>query len=322
MSEEKLKSEFDTPWKKILDLYFEQFVAYCWPARHAEIDWSKGYKSLDKELSKIARNAPVTNRVIDKLMEVHLKKSGNKAGILIHLEVQGQYVLTFEERMFIYRYRLRDLYNLPIASIAILIDSDPNWRPSGYKEELWGSSMEMKFPIIKLLDYRNRIEELEASSNPFAAVILAQLAVMGKEAPEEKLISKVNLIKWLYSKNWKRDDIITLLTFLDWVFALPEPLELQCKEVVETLEEERHVEYVTSWERMGIEKGMQQGIPLGIQQGIQQGESTVLLSLLKHKFKTVPTAYKDKVEQADPDILLRWSTRVLEVPTLEEVFED
>ena len=193
------KAEFDTPWKKVLDIYFEDFIAYCWPEQHSKIDWEKSYKNLDKELSKISRNAPVTNRIVDKLVEVYLK-NGNEAYVLIHIEVQGQRDVDFEKRMFIYRLRLRDLHDKPIASLAVLIDMDQNWRPGVYREELWGSSMEMKFPIIKLIDYKSRIKELEASANPFASVILAQLATLEKQSPEAKLASKINLIKRLYTQ--------------------------------------------------------------------------------------------------------------------------
>jgi hypothetical protein len=311
------KAEFDAPWKKILDIYFEDFVSYCWPERHSEIDWQKGYKSLDKDLSKIARNAPITNRIIDKLMEVYLK-NGDEAYILVHLEVQGQSDPHFEERMFTYRYRLRDLHKKPIASLAILIDPDPKWRPGAYKEELWGSSIEMRFPIIKLIDYKSRIQELEASNNPFASVILAQLATLDKQSPEAKLTSKMNLIKRLYTRNWKREDIMTLLTFLDWVFALPDKFELECRKLIGILEEEMKVDYVTSFERMGIEKGLQQGL----QQGVQQGESALLLRQLEHKFMVIPENYRHKIEQADQNSLLKWGERILDVNSLEDIFKD
>lgn len=303
------KAEFDTPWKKILDIYFEDFVSYCWPERHAEIDWEKGYKRLDKELSKIAKNAPVTNRIIDKLIEVCLK-NGEEAYVLVHLEVQGQSDTGFEERMFTYRYRLRDLHKKPIASLAILIDSKPEWRPGFYKEELWGSSIEMRFPIIKLIDYQSRIKELEASTNPFASVILAQLATLEKQSPEAKLTSKINLIKWLYTRSWKREDILTLLAFMDWVFALPEELELKCKEAIAIFEEELHVDYITSFERMGIEKGL------------QQGEGTMLLCFLEGKFKNVPDDYLKKINEADAETLVKWGKRVLDVNSLADVFKD
>lgn len=61
----KPKVEFDTAWKDVLDIYFEQFIAYCWPDRYHEIDWSCGYKNLDKELSKIAKGAPIGNLTIN-----------------------------------------------------------------------------------------------------------------------------------------------------------------------------------------------------------------------------------------------------------------
>lgn len=298
------KAELDTPWKTILDIYFKEFILYCWPEKYAEIDWSRGYKTLDKELSKIARNAPIGNRVADKLIEVY-RKDGQETYILIHIEIQGYLESDFEERMYVYRYRLRDLHRKPIASLAILVDTDEKWRPNCYKEELWGSSVEMRFPIIKILDYRNRIHELEEANNPFAQVILAQLAALEKQLPEAKLISKINLIKRLYQRGWQKDDIITLLIFIDWVMALPPTLELEFRDAVRVIEEDLHVNYVTSFERIGIQKG----------------ESILLMRILERKFKNLPEQYRQKVEQASPDSLLKWGEKILESQELEEIFE-
>lgn len=122
---------------------FESFVKLCWPDIYNDIDWKKGYKSLDKELSKISRNAPSGNRIVDKLIEVYLTDK-KLAWVLVHLEVQGDYTADFEERMFICRYRLHDLYRIPAASLAILIDNDIHWRPSLYKKELWGSRLDKR----------------------------------------------------------------------------------------------------------------------------------------------------------------------------------
>jgi hypothetical protein len=317
------KAEFDSPWKMILDTYFENFMAYCWPERHAEIDWNQKYRVLDKELIKIARNAPIGNRVIDKLVEISLK-NGKEAFILLHLEIQGNIDPYFEERMFIYRYRLRDLHRKPIASLAILIDRDENWRPGVFKEELWGSSVEMRFPILKLLDYRERVQELEAAHNPFSQVILAQLAALERQLPEARLASKISLIKRLYQKGWQRNDIVNLLIFIDWVIALPEALEPAYQDAIRILEEELHVNYMTSFERSGIEKGIQegiqQGVQQGIQQGVQQGEGTMLIRLLERKFKTVPENYRQHIETASPEDLLEWAEKVLISQSIEEVF--
>jgi len=47
MEETTLLNDFDGPWKEALDQYFEAFLAFFFPVAHAEIDWSRGYESLD-----------------------------------------------------------------------------------------------------------------------------------------------------------------------------------------------------------------------------------------------------------------------------------
>jgi hypothetical protein len=236
--------------------------------------------------------------------------------------------------MFTYRYRIRDLYGKSVASLAVLIDPDPKWRPQVHRETFWGTSIEMSFPIVKLVDFLDRIPELEASANKFAAVILAQLSVLENPSPNAKMNSKIRLIAWLYRKGWKKEDVLSLITFIDWLFILPEPLETQCRQAIELLEEKLRVEYITSFERHGIEKGiqkgiylgMQQGIDLGIQQGIdlgkQQGEGAILWRQLQHKFKgKLPDFYYTKIQAASAETLLVWAERVLDSDKLEDIFK-
>ena len=315
------KSDFDSPWKEILDVYFKQFMEYCWHKHYIEIDWTKGYKILDKELNKISRDAPIGNREADKLIEVYLK-NGQATFILIHIEIQANYDAHFAERMLLYRYRIRDLYKKPIASLAILIDPKKNWRPKSYKEELWGSKLEIQFPIIKITDYKSKIKELEASTNPFAQVILAQLTALKKQDHEKRLISKIELTRHLYLKGWVKNDIIMLYKFIDWVIALPKLFELKYNQEVQKIEEELQMPYITTAERIGIEKGIQQGVQQGIQQGIQQGESNFLLRLLHYKFKDIPAIYLKKIDQANTEDLLKFGERILENSSLEKIFEN
>src|ERR1700730_15136550 len=118
----KPRMEFDSSWKYILEIFFEEFVAFCLPEIHREIDWKKGYKTRDKELTKIAKNAKKGKRYVDKLIEVSMQ-SGKEAFVLLHIEIQGNRVSNFEERMFTYYYRLRDVYQKPVMSLAILADN-------------------------------------------------------------------------------------------------------------------------------------------------------------------------------------------------------
>lgn len=34
-------TDFDSPWKEALEVYFEAFMLFCFPKIHADIDWNK-----------------------------------------------------------------------------------------------------------------------------------------------------------------------------------------------------------------------------------------------------------------------------------------
>jgi hypothetical protein len=57
------------------------------------------------------------------------------------------------------------------------------------------------------------------------------------------------------------------------------------------------------------------------QSGRQEGESTLVIHLLRSKFKTIPERYLKQVEQASQKDLLKWADRILESKLLEEIFE-
>ena len=66
--------------------------------------------------------------------------------------------------------------------------------------------------------------------------------------------------------------------------------------------------YITSVERMGIEKGL------------QQGEVIMLKRLLTRRFGPLPAWAEQRLEQASPPELEGWADRVLEAQRLEDVF--
>jgi hypothetical protein len=251
----ELRDQFDSPWKEILEIYFEDFVLFFFPQIHSEIDWSRGYDFLDQELSQVVRDAELGKRLADKLVKVW-KLNGEETWVLIHIEIQSQEESLFGERMFVYYYRLRDKYNLPIASLAILGDERDNWRPEPFQDELWGCEVSFRFPIIKLLDYLSNWAELEAIQNPFAIVVMAHLKT--KETRNDAVARKewkFKLMRLLYERGYERQDIINLFRFIDWILVLPEDLKRSFRDELEAYERERQMPYVTSIERMGIEQG-------------------------------------------------------------------
>ena len=78
--------------------------------------------------------------------------------------------------MYTYNYRLFDRYNREVASLAVLGDDNPRWRPDCFGYSRWGLHAGIRFPVVKLLDYTEHGERLQESRNPFAMVVLAHLA--------------------------------------------------------------------------------------------------------------------------------------------------
>jgi hypothetical protein len=66
---------------------------------------------------------------------------------------------------------------------------------------------------------------------------------------------------------YEQEDVINLFGFIDWVMSLPEELDQQFWQEVRNLEEERRMPYLTSVEKIGINKGFRRGLLEGIELG-------------------------------------------------------
>ena len=192
-----MSDEYDSPWKVILERYFQDFMAFFFPDAHDDIDWKRGYESLDTELQKIVRDAEVGKRLADKLIKVW-RLDGEEQRVLIHVEVQGRYDVKMAERMYIYHYRLYDAHKKPIVSLAVLGDDNPNWRPTRYQKQLWGCQSIFEFPTVKLLDYQAQSDTLETHSNPFAWIVLTHLKT-GVTRNDPEATFAVGNFNWLNS---------------------------------------------------------------------------------------------------------------------------
>ena len=161
----RILDDYDSPWKEALEYYFPAFCAFYFPLAYAGIDWERGYELLDKELQQVVRDAEIGRRYADKLMKVW-RRDGAETWVLAHVEVQGQYEADFAQRMFQYYSRLTDRYQRPVASLVVLTDQRPLWRPSRYRQTLWGCELRLRYPIVKLLDYRGRDAEWKRTRIP------------------------------------------------------------------------------------------------------------------------------------------------------------
>ncbi len=255
-----IRNQSDVAWKEILGEYFKDFVEYCLPQLYELINWKKRWSSLDKELNAITKGADAGNRLVDKLFKVYLK-DGQEQWVLCHVEVQGKQDDDFPKRMFTYGYRIYDKYQKPVVSCAILTDEAKNWRPSSFRLGLAGSYLSIEYLVVKLIDYRDRIKELEASTNPFGSVVLTQLAALEvkRKPDEERKRVKFALTRRLYDKGFKRAEVVNLYKFIDWLIGLSKPHELEYIHEIYELEEAKQMPYISNAEKFGMEKGIVQG---------------------------------------------------------------
>ena len=285
--------DFDSPWKETLEYYFEDFMAFFFQQAYANIDWSRGYEFLDKELQQVVRDAGLGRRFADKLVKVW-RKSGEEQWVLIHVEVQGQQETDFSKRMYTYNYRLFDRYNRPIVSLAVLTDQRARWRPRHYGYDLWGCKIAFTFPVVKLLDYRKQWTELETSNNPFAVVIMAHLKAQDtKRNAQERQVWKLSLTRRLYEHGYKRQDVLNLFHFIDWVMQLPTDLDKSFWQQVHEFEKERQMPYISSVDRMATQEGLEQGR----QEGRQEGMLLSLLHLLQYRFGPASEELQARLQQ-------------------------
>ncbi len=219
-------TDYDSPWKTVLERFFPAFLEFYFPVVHAGIDWTPGYTFLDKELQKVVRDATLGRRWADVLARV-TGRDGVEDWVLVHVEVQGENQADFGQRMFVYNYRLYDRYARPVVSLAVLGEPYPeDCGEFGY--ERWGCRMGSRFPVVSLAAYRARWAELDASPNPFAVVTQAHLQAQETAGSDQaRYQAKLALARSLYRRGYRRSDILELFRFIDWVLALPEDLERQ-----------------------------------------------------------------------------------------------
>ena len=207
----------------------------------------------------MVRDAELGQRFADALVRVTLK-TGAERWVYIHIEVQGQREASFAKRMFTYNYRLFDRYDCPIASLVILADDDPGWRPDHFAFEVFGCRHSLTFPVAKVTDLASQVEQLESSANPFAIVTAAHLRTrQTKNDPQGRYQAKRTLVRLLYTHGWDRQRILDLFAVLDWMMRLPDGLEQKLWQDIEQIEGETRMRYVTSVERLATLHGKQDG---------------------------------------------------------------
>ena len=321
---------YDSPWKDALSHFFPDFMAFYFPQAHAAIDWSRPYEFLEQELAELVHDGIAGKRVVDKLVRV-AALDGSQPWLLIHVEVQGGREAGFAERVFTCHYRLYDRYRQPLASMAVLADRNRRWRPHVYAYQRLGCALRLDFPIVKLLDFAPKLDELLSDPNPFALVTAAHLLTQASRGDMgRRYAAKRRLTQLLYQRGWNERSIMELYRVIDWMMRLPDELTLQLRREVAVWEEEEHMRYITSFERIGRAEGHKagraegkiQGIIEGRIEGKIEGKRDLLAELLCQRFGRTMRTVRRYMAGATEDQLERWSKRLLTAASLSEVFRE
>jgi hypothetical protein len=126
--------------------------------------------------------------------------------------------------------------------------------------------------VVKLLDFAADEAALAADPNPFATVVQAHLTAQAtRHDPQGRRVGKLRLVRGLYERGLGREQVRELFRLVDWVLELPTGLEQQFWHDPEQYEQEKATPYVTSVERMALQRGHQEGLQEGRQEGLREG---------------------------------------------------
>ena len=263
------ESDYDGAWKETLRSHFPQVILKCFSDLHALIDWNVAPEWLDKELGQILGTKGRRNSQVDVLVRVHLLEGGPQT-VFCHIEIQSTYEKDFAVRLDLYNAGLKWQLGHDVLTLAILADLDPHWLPDRHTFELAGFRTDRRFPICKLV---SRLEsEWREDSSLIAQVARAQIAALRTAGdPEARYGAKMQLVRNLYKQGHSSDTIREMFRLIDWMMRLSQRFEKQFKIELEAYEEELHMPYVTSIERLAIEEGMQKGLQKGREEGREEG---------------------------------------------------
>jgi hypothetical protein len=252
--------QFDAVWKSTLEEFFEPFMDLCFPSIAKSIDWSHPIEWLDTELQKITHNANQGLQRVDKLIKVAIKDQSQSGG-LIHLEIQNQKEVNFENRIYVYNYCLRVRYEENVFSLVVYGDSDPDWQPSKYKEARRNKNkITFEFATVKLSKLGRRLTVARNQGNPVAWVIDAHLAAQKtmNDLPRRYQFKR-EMIRDLFQRGMPVKKVSKILSLIDWLMILPEGLEKQFNTELTAQQETNTLIPISSFELAVLEKGIEKG---------------------------------------------------------------
>lgn len=335
-------ARYDLPWKAVVAHAFHPFMDLYFPAFSARIDWRQRPRFRDKELAGFGIGAKADVMVADLVVEV-LLRGARQRKMLLHIEIQAQRDTALARRVHDYNYRIGKAYGLPVVSLVLLADADPNWRPGTFRQRVDGRTF--AFTSAKLLDYVASAGALEASNDPVAWLTLAHWRTQQTQHdPGKRYAAKLHLTQLLFKRRWKPRRIILLFNAISWMMTLPEPLEQRFRRAIRRLEKEYEMRLLNPLEQLvvndhikkveargrklglkqgrreGWQEGRQEGREEGLEQGRVEGAVALLERVLVQRFGPLPQTVRKKLAKASAAEIEGWTDALATAQSLKQVF--
>ena len=294
--------QFDGAWKFTLEEFFEPFMDLCFPSIAKTIDWAQPIEWLDTELQKITHNADQGLQRVDKLIKVAFKDQC-QSRFLIHLEIQNQKEVNFENRIYLYNYRIRVCYEENVFSLVVYGDTDPDWQPSKYKEVRRNKNKStFEFATVKLSKLGRRLTVARNKGNPVAWVIDAHLAAQKTmNNLLERYQLKSEMIRDLFQRGIPVEKVSKILCLIDWLMTLPEDLTRRPNTELQAQQKTNTMIPISSFELAVLEQGIEQGFEKGNRKKAQED----VLDVLETRFGEVSDLVREQVQSLTDAIELK-----------------
>ncbi len=274
--------DHDRLYKELLQTFFKEFMELFYPKVSAVINYGH-VKFLSEEVFSDLVGG--TTERVDLAVETMLLEGGEmEAGreaetlIIIHLEPQSYYQEDFPERMFLYSSKLYEKYRRRILPIAVFSHTRQEKEPSRFG---WS------FPFLKVMTFRYYAIQLRKKSwrrfvrtdNPVAAALLSSMGYNKKE----RVTVKFEFLRMVTRLRLDPARMKLLTVFFETYLQLTTSENEQLLKKIDRTnlnEEVAMMEWMTSWEKIGLEKGLKQGLEQGREEGVLKSKEEIAAKML------------------------------------------
>jgi Domain of unknown function (DUF4351)/Putative transposase, YhgA-like len=291
----------DQIFKELIVTFFMEFLELFVPELAATID-PKSIEFLQQEY--FTDLVEGETKIVDLLAKVQI--AGEDATFLVHIEPQSTDRPVFPQRLFFYFARLHQKHLERIYPIAIFsYDRPKKVAKSQYKVEFpHFKVLEFNFKAIQLnrLDWRDFLDR----ANPVAAALMSKMKIAKKDRPKVK----AECLRLLVTLKLDPARTRLISKFVDSYLRLDVKEEQKFQAEVDTMgleQKEAIMQATTSWEEVGIAKG------------IESGQRSLISLQLEQKLGELPERLSDRVSDLSPEQLKTLAVALLGFESVDDL---